>query len=498
MNFADYLFEKVRDPDKECIISHDGILTYRDLLIRIDSLSAYLATTIGTGNECLLLSENTPFFIITYLAIIKSGNIALLVETRISDSQLAAIYRQCTIRASFVQKKFRAKIHGEDNIFTEDVLSVLSPISPFTSRPVQETDVAVVIFTSGSTGTKKRVMLTHRNLRSNTRSIVQYLELNPDDRICATLPLFYCYGASLLHTHLRIGGSILLSNNIFLGGVIRDINTHCCTGFAGVPSTYQILVNKTPFLKEIFPTLRYMQQAGGQLPNKYIQMIADAFPEKKFFVMYGATEATARLSYLPPNEILTKLGSIGRGIPGVTLTVLNERGNPVQIGEIGEIVASGDNIMKGYCNDPEGTAEVIKNGRLYTGDLATVDSEGYIFIHGRAKNIIKSGGYRISPNEIEEFICSLDGVLGCVVVGQPDEIMGESIIAVVQYTGILPESDLKGTILNRCRQQLPTYKVPGRLFFVREFPLNASDKVDKPALIKYIGEELNKNCRAGQ
>jgi len=137
--------------------------------------------------------------------------------------------------------------------------------------------------------------------------------------------------------------------------------------------------------------------------------------------MYGATEATARLSYLPPTLVLTKLGSIGKGIPGVALEVLNSDGRSVQPGEIGEITARGDNIMKGYYGDPEGTRSVVKSGRLYTGDLATIDDEGYIYIVGRAKNIIKSGGYRISPNEIEEFICSLDGVNSCVVLGLPDK-----------------------------------------------------------------------------
>jgi len=498
MNFTDYLLENIRDPLRECILSREGVLTYGDLTSRINSLAAHLAATIGSGNECLLLSENNPFFIIAYLAIIKSGNTALLFETGIAESQLAAIYRQCRIRVSFVQKKFLPKVAGRDNLITEEVLAGLPPAPSYTSVPASDNDVAVVIFTSGSTGAKKGVMLTHRNLCANTESIVRYLELTPDDRICATLPLFYCFGASLLHTHLRAGGSILLSNNIFLGGVIRDINTHRCTGFAGVPSTYQILATKTPFLKEKLPTLRYMQQAGGQLPNKYIQMIAEAFPEKKFIVMYGATEATARLSYLPPDKVLTKLGSIGKGIPGVTLTVINEKGTPVQPGVIGEIIASGENIMKGYYGDPEGTAEVIKDGKLLTGDLATVDDEGYIFIHGRKKNIIKSGGYRISPNEIEEFICPLDGVVGCVVVGLPDEIMGEAVVAIVQHAGTLPEDQAREAILNRCRQHLPSYKVPARLFFVREFPLNASDKVDRLALTVAVQEELAKSTRAGQ
>jgi len=487
MNFAEYLFEHIQNPSKECILYREGSLTYRDIMSQVDCLAGYLTTSIGRGNECLLLSENTPFFVIAYLGIIKSGNTALLVETRISDESLAGIFRECHIQASFVQEKYRSKIANNGATFTEDLLMTL----PHTKAPevhcVEDDDVAVVIFTSGSTGAKKGVMLTHKNLCANTESIVEYLNLTDRDRICATLPFFYCYGASLLHTHLRAGGSVVLSNNIFLGGAIRDINTFSCTGFAGVPSTYQILVNKTPFLKEGLPTLRYMMQAGGQLPNKYIRLIAEAFPEKEFFVMYGATEATARLSYLPPAMALAKLGSIGRGVPGVTLEVLNGDGRPVLPGETGEITARGDNIMKGYYGDPEGTRSVIKNGRLYTGDLATVDEEGYIYIVGRAKNIIKSGGYRISPNEIEEFICSLDGVNGCVVLGLPDEIMGEAVVAAVQ-PGDISNSSLKEEILARCMQHLPSYKTPATVYFVREFPLNASNKVDKQALVAELGK----------
>ena len=188
-------------------------------------------------------------------------------------------------------------------------------------------------------------MLTHKNLIANTESILGYLHLTELDRVCVVLPFFYCYGASLLHTHIRAGGSVVLNNKIFLGSVISDINKYKCTGFAGseyFPDSH----NKTHFLSEDLPSLRYFTQAGGQLPNKYIEMIVDAFPQKEFFVMYGATEATARLSYLPPHLVEEKMGSIGKGIPGVTLEVLDRNGLPIKPGEIGEITAMGDNIMK--------------------------------------------------------------------------------------------------------------------------------------------------------
>ncbi len=274
---------------------------------------------------------------------------------------------------------------------------------------------------------------------------------------------------------------MVLSNHIFLGAVIRDLQRFECTGFAGVPSTYQILVQKTPFLDETFPHLRYFAQAGGALADRYIRQVTDAFPDKEFYVMYGATEASARLSYLPPGELAAKLGSIGRGIPGVRLEVVGEDGRPVRPGETGEIMARGENIMAGYYLDPEGTAEVLRDGWLSTGDLATVDEDGYIFVTGRKKNIIKSGGYRISPVEIEQFLLSQPGVFSVVVFALPDEIMGEAVTAAVQPE-VGPSEELRQRLLTSCNAHLPSYKVPRHLFFVDEFPLNSSNKVDRAQL----------------
>jgi acyl-CoA synthetase (AMP-forming)/AMP-acid ligase II len=202
--------------------------------------------------------------------------------------------------------------------------------------------------------------------------------------------------------------------------------------------------------------------------------------------MYGATEATARLSYLPPELISIKMGSIGKGIPGVTLAVLNQAMQAVKPSEIGEIVAKGDNIMKGYYNDPEGTGAVLKNGWLFTGDLATVDDEGFIYVVGRSKNIIKSGGYRISPAEIENEILSLEKFKGCVIFGIPDEIMGEAIVAVIQTPQTMDQHNLSREVIAHCNKKLPSYKVPQKIFFVDEFPLNSSNKIDMAALKEMV------------
>jgi len=488
-NFVDYVFENSRLSSRPVLIGSDGVITYTSLYNTVNEVASALFAEYGSGNPILLISENNYFFVASYLAIIKSGNTAVLVEPRIGRKDLAEIVKNCPLVAYFVQEKFLDLFEASPvDTYTEKSLGSLARgVFEFPTPVHPKEDVAVIIFTSGSTGTKKGVMLTHKNLIANTESILGYLHLTESDRVCVVLPFFYCYGASLLHTHIRAGGSMVLNNKIFLGSVINDINHYECTGFAGVPSTYQILVNRTPFLTEELPSLRYFTQAGGQLPNKYIRMIVDAFPQKEFFVMYGATEATARLSYLPPHLVREKMGSIGMGIPGVTLEVLGSNGMPIKPGEVGEITAMGDNIMKGYYNDPEATAVAIRDGRYYTGDLATVDEDGYIYVVGRSKNIIKSGGYRISPNEIEDLVLSLKEVSGCVVVGVPDDVMGEAVIAVVQPAGA-GRDDVSTKIMSLCNTTLPSYKVPRGIEFIDDFPLNSSNKVDRNRLKAMIME----------
>jgi len=481
LNFVSYLFEKSQNLEKTFILGDHGTFSYAEFVRNLENLTSDISRQYGSRRKFLVMADNTPFFIFSYFAIIDSGNIAVLVDTKISKTDLRHILDSCSPYGAFVQERYRKNFEGSecyllDETQIHETQNETCPASPPTN--LNADDVAVIIFTSGSTGIKKGVMLTHKNLITNTQSILDYLKLTEKDRISAVLPFFYCYGASLLHTHTRSGGSIVLNHQPFLGSLIEDIDNYQCTGFAGVPSTYQILITKTHFLQENFPTLRYMTQAGGQLPNKYIKMLYENFPHKQIFIMYGATEATARLSYLPPEFLTTKLGSIGKGIPGVTLTVINDQGLPVKPSEIGEIIAQGDNIMKGYYKDPEGTGAVLKNRWLYTGDLATIDEDGFIYVVGRSKNVIKSGGYRISPYEIEKEILSFEKIKGCVVMGIPHEIMGEAVVAVILVSDAVDFHDLQREILTYCNQRLPSYKVPKKIIILDEFPLNSSNKVD--------------------
>ena len=264
---------------------------------------------------------------------------------------------------------------------------------------------------------------------------------------------------------------------IFLGGVLKSLIDYKCTGFAGVPSHFQILLRKSDSFKQTsFPDLKYVTQAGGKLAPVFIDEFRQAHPEVKFVVMYGQTEATARLSWLPPEVYDRRKGSMGRGIPGVELKVVNEKGELIRPGETGEVIARGDNIMMGYFADEEGTKNAIRNGWLYTGDLGTVDEDGYIYLTARSKEIIKVRGKRISPKEIEAVILALPEVIDCTIEGVEDDIEGEMLKATVTVRKENAESLTRERLIQHCSQHLALFKVPQVYEFRDNLTISATGK----------------------
>jgi lipopolysaccharide transport protein LptA len=348
---------------------------------------------------------------------------------------------------------------------------------------------ALILYTSGSTGRPRGVVQTFGNVEANSRSIVDYLGLSSADRALLVLPLYYCYGRSVLQTHLLAGGSLFLDSRFaFPRTVLEGFEREGCTGFAGVPSTYQTLLRNSSFPRRQFPALRKLQQAGGKLQPVLIQELVNSVPQAQVFVMYGQTEATARLSYLPPADLATKLGSIGKGIPGVTLRVIGEDGAPIQPTAVGEIYAWGDNISPGYWNNPEASAEKFFDGVLHTGDLATVDEDGYIFVVDRKADFIKSYGYRVSSQRVEECIVEISEVVAAAVIGEPDDVRGEAIWAfVVRRTGSEIGAE---AIINYCGSHLANYMVPKEVVFLDRLPMNAHGKIVKNELRRLAAETI--------
>lgn len=481
MNAFDYFFEKTNDLEKSFLSGKENI-SFRDLYISTVQLASYLEQQYGQGKNMLLISPNSLFFLIAYFSIIKSGNICIPLDPFIEKENLNYIAGLTKPSLIFIPTHIKERLSLINyNYITPETINNEEFKGSLAFKNQNDFDnnrPAEIIFTSGSTGKPKGVIISHKNLISNTNSIISYLKLNQGDRILIVLPFYYCYGLSLLHTHLRIGGSIILNNTfIFLGTVINDLIEFRCTGFAGVPSHFQILLRKTSsFKKTSFPDLKYVTQAGGKLATVFIDEFRESFPGIKFYVMYGQTEATARLSYLPPEMYEKKKGSIGKGIPGVELRVVNEMGENILPGETGEIIARGDNIMTGYFADDVSTRNSIRNGWLFTGDLAITDKDGFIFLVGRNKEFIKAGGKRISPKEIEEVIFTIPEVLDCTVNAIEDDLLGEAIKATIVVNSLSASHLTERTVQDHCAKKLATFKIPKRVEFIETMSFSPTGK----------------------
>jgi acyl-CoA synthetase (AMP-forming)/AMP-acid ligase II len=346
------------------------------------------------------------------------------------------------------------------------------------SQELKPNDLASIIYTSGTTGSPKGVTLSHGNLSANIESIQKYLQLTSQDSILNVLPFYYSYGNSILHTHLAVGGSLILENNlVYPHRVVERIANEAVTGFSGVPSTFALLLGRVNLSEYDLSNLRYLTQAGGAMAPALTDKLLAALPGTQIFIMYGQTEASARLTYLPPEMISEKRGSIGIAIPDTKIEVRDKQGQVTPPGVTGEICAHGNNIMQGYWQDEEKSAQVLQDGWLYTGDLAHTDRDGYLYIDGRSSDMIKSGANRISPKEIEEVILELDSVMEVAVVGLPDEMLGEVIKAFV-----VPKENHeidKKLIQRHCKQNLAIYKIPKSIEFIAELPKTASGKIKK-------------------
>ena len=378
-----------RAPDSPAVSTPTVRLTYANLAERTRSLAAHLARSgVAPGDRVLIALPNRPATVVAGLAVNELGGTTVEVNREWDPSVLGEIVAQSGVRQAFISvrdvRKWAAALAGRrmDQLWivaadanARDTLDdieaterrllfedgrLAETLDPGPLRPparLQPDWPAVVLYTSGSTGRPHGVIQTFRNIDANTRSIVDYMALTADDRALLTLPLFYCYGRSVLQTHLFVKGSVFLDHRFaFPRTVMETLATEGCTGFAGVPLTYEIIRRSVDVSSISSTRLRYVTQAGGAMAPETIAWARQAFAPARLFVMYGQTEATARLTYLSPERALDKQGSIGIPIPGVELRVMDAGGHQLPDGEVGELVARGENVTPGYLGDPEETA----------------------------------------------------------------------------------------------------------------------------------------------
>ena len=339
--------------------------------------------------------------------------------------------------------------------------------------------LAMLMFTSGTTGTSKAVMISHQNLISNAESIGKYLPICSDDRALAAMPFCHAFGNSVLQTHLLNGACLVTGQeSAFVADIVRVIREFECTSFSAIPEIVESMLT-VEFDADLQQQLRYLAVAGGAMDPARAIRLQQRIRPTELYVMYGQTEATARLAYIPPTKLRLASNSIGQAIPGVELEVRTDCGQRTGVEAPGILYAKGDNIMLGYWRDDVATQKIIQDGWLCTGDLAMVRPDGLIQLCGRSSELVKIQGYRFHPVEVEQRV--MQAIPGVRATATDFEFYGKTRLALF----VIPDSGNDSTeqkIRSVCRQILPSHMVPQRFKVLENWPLNSAGKVDRIAL----------------
>ncbi|MBS0542848.1 MAG: acyl-CoA ligase (AMP-forming), exosortase A system-associated, partial [Proteobacteria bacterium] len=366
---------------------------------------------------------------------------------------------------------------------------------PYAGHRVIDTDLTAILYTSGSTGRPKGVVLSHRNMVMGAHSVASYLGNHAGDTLLAALPLSFDAGFSQLTTAFHTGARVVLLNYLLPRDVLNAVVREQVTGLTAVPPLW-IQLAQLDWPDGATDHLRYIANTGGRMPRETLSALRARLPRTRPFLMYGLTEAF-RATYLPPEEVDRRPDSIGKAIPNAEVLVLREDGSECAPNEPGELVQRGALVGMGYWNDPEKTAEryrplpaaiagrdsglVLPEIAVFSGDTVRRDEDGFLYFIGRRDEMIKTSGYRISPNEVEEVLYATTLVGECAAFGVPHDTLGQAIVAVVT-----PPSGASldpAALLAECRKRMPAYMVPARIE-VREgaLPRNPNGKIDRKAL----------------
>ncbi len=413
MNFYDdiYLYK-----ERTAIITDDGrTLSYDDLIKTADRISE----NVHQRSIVFLICENSFSSVAAYIGLLRKRAVPVLINPKNDITMFKRLYD--TYKPQYIFCKTDRECPGTEVISVDDFhLMKTENLCNYNIN----SELAVMLTTSGSTGSSKLVMQSYKNIQSNSTSIAEYLGISKEDRAITTMPMNYTYGLSIIQSHLLKGASIILTDKTLMDkGFWTLLKEEKATTFGGVPYIYEML-KKLRFANMDLPDLKYITQAGGRLPKELVLEYAEICRKKdmKFIVMYGQTEATARMSYMPWEKIFEKAGSVGVAVPGGKFTLTDEDGNEInRPGEIGELVYTGPNVTLGYAeNITDLSSDDRFNGVLFTGDMARFDTDGFCYIVGRKKRFLKVFGNRVNLDEMDALLES-EGY-ECVCGGKDDHV----------------------------------------------------------------------------
>jgi amino acid adenylation domain-containing protein len=501
-----------RYPGKTALVAGRNRLTYREL----DNAANRVARTlrdngVDYGDRVAVLMDNTAESAVAIWGILKAGAVFLVINPTTKARKVEYILNNCRA-AALITHRAKLRVALPCIEATPSLRLVVAAGGEVPEPPKQtdarflvwpdensavsseayvseaiDIDLASLIYTSGTTGNPKGVMLTHRNVVSASTSITTYLRNTENDIVLSVLPLSFDYGLYQVLMAAQFGGTVVLEKSFaYPYAVFEQLQKEKATGFPIVPTMSAILLQMKEIGPGMFDGIRYISNTAAALPEKHIRELRKIFRNADIYSMYGLTECK-RVTYLPPEDIDRKPGSVGKGMPNEQVYLVDDNGVRItRPGVIGELVVRGANVMKGYWELPEDTDERLKPGRfpwekvLYTGDLFRMDEDGYLYFISRKDDIIKSRGEKVSPKEIECLLCEHDEIVEAAVVGEPDDVLGESIKAyvVLEKGSRMTERE----ILGYCSRNLEDFMKPQTVVVCDSLPKTTSGKITKKDL----------------
>lgn len=493
---------------KVVLIENDEKVTYTELQERVNKFASFISHKgLKKGDRVAIYLPRSIDAVVALFATWLNGCVGVIINDVLKKQQVNYIIDHSGASLIISNEKMLSSIEPislkKEAIARIDQTST-NPVNASFPKVIGS-DVALIIYTSGSTGMPKGVILSHTNLISGAYIISDYLKLNQNDIILSLLPFSFDYGLNQLLTAVLVGGTLVIQNSVFPADICKTLLTENITGMAGVPLLWQQLAHeRSPFIKKQFPSLRYITNSGGRMPESLTRLFRKCHPHVQIYLMYGLTEAF-RSTYLPPSEVDVRPTSMGRAIPNVEILLLNDKREKCKPGEVGEVVHRGACVALGYWRDEKNTAErfgylafpehggVYKERVVFSGDYAKMDEEGYLYYVGRKDQMIKSHSVRVSPEEIEAFLFASSMLSHAVVFAVPKNEVEQSIIA-----AIVPKDHSNfdnNQLLAYCKTEMPDYMIPSDIWLIGTIPQTSTGKPDRVRLkeMYLAGEATPKN-----
>jgi len=502
MNVADALDRNtIFFPDNEALVNRDRRWTYAEFRRDADRF-AHALTELGVvkGDRVCLFMGNCAEFAIAFYGILKVGAIAVSISSMCKCEEVEFMATDSGARILVAGGAYLDEVPAREAMANiESVVAVESEEGSlptglegvdhgfweimeghsvfFETVYTDRDDGAEIIYTSGTTGKPKGVVLTHGNVVSNTNATVHLTGMSHEDRLICFLPLYHSFAQNFIfNSSVNVGSTLVILPKFELDQVLETLKRERITRWHAVPTIY-IMMLDAPGMEEAFATVRYCFSAASSMPGE----VARQWKERLGLPInegYGLTESTPSATY--NHQFRHKEGSIGTPIENVEVQIWSDDDEPLPRGEVGQIVIKGPNVMKEYYNNPQATAETLVNGWLKTGDVGVEDEEGYFSIVDRLKDMVNSAGLKIWPREVEEVIYRLSAVSECAVVGRPDPVFGESVVAciVVRAGESLDEDE----VVSFCKEHIASYKAPKNVEFMDQLPKSATGKILKTEL----------------